>query len=125
MPEFKTCTALIISKSFSYLQTFKQRSAICVKFKIETIWIAYLHSSCLNKLAANEIEFLRGVVRTVFDNEQVVGKRYRVKADQSTIPSSGVSSSIYLCIDKTSNIQSNESLRPVHWMFQPVDEISL
>ena len=74
-------------------------------------------------MAANEIEFPPGVVRTVFDNEQVVGKRYHVKADQSTIPSSVVSSSIYLSIDKTSDIQNNETLRPVHWMFQPVDEI--
>ena len=71
-------------------------------------------TSCLNKSAANEIEFVTGVVQTVFDNEQVVRKKYRVKADQSTVPSSVVSSSIYLSIDKTSDIQNNESLRPVH-----------
>ena len=72
---------------------------------------------------SNEIEFPPGVVRTVFDDEQVVGKRYCVKADQSTVPSSVVSSSIYLSINKTSDIQNNESLRPVHWMFQPDYEI--
>ena len=80
-------------------------------------------TSWLNKLAANEIEFPPGVVQTVFDNEQVVGKRYHVKADQSTVPSSIIPSSIYLSIDKTNDIQNNENLRLVHLMFQPVDDI--
>ena len=43
-------------------------------------------TSWLNKLVANEIEFPPGAVQTVFDNEQVVGKRYHVKANQSTVP---------------------------------------
>ena len=31
--------------------------------------------------ALDEIEFPKGLVRAVFENEQVVGKRYSVKAD--------------------------------------------
>ena len=41
------------------------------------------------------MEFPPGVTRTVLDNEQVVGKKYLVKADQSTVLSSVVSISIY------------------------------
>ena len=104
MPEFKNCTALMISRSFSYLQTFKQRSTICVKFKLKPSGSHNYITSWLNKSASNEIEFPRALVRTVFDKEQVVCKRYGVKADQSTVPSSIVSSRIYLSIDKSSSI---------------------
>ena len=53
-------------------------------------------TSWLNKSAANEIEFPPGAVRTE------IGKRYRVKADQSNVPSSVISSCIYLLIDESS-----------------------
>ena len=39
----------------------------------------------LNKAASTEIPFSPGIVRVVFDNEQVIGKRFRVKANQSPV----------------------------------------
>ena len=40
----------------------------------------------LNKAASTEIPFPPVIVRAVFDNEQVTGKRYRVRTNQSSYP---------------------------------------
>ena len=39
-------------------------------------------STWLNKAAESEIKFPNGIVRVVFDNEQMIGKCYQVKAEQ-------------------------------------------
>jgi len=79
----------------------------------------------LNESAANEIEFPPGIVRVVFDNEQVIGKRYRVKANQTSVPTSVTSSSVYLSIDKGNNIQTEEKFQPSNWMFDSLDETTM
>ena len=79
----------------------------------------------LNKASAKEITFPSGLVRVVFDNEQVIGKRYRVKANQSNVPSSVISSSIYLSIDESSEIQNIENLKPSYWMFDDFDDAKI
>ena len=56
--------------------------------------------------ALDEIEFPKGLVRAVFDNKQVVGKRYSVKTDCNAVPVSVITSFAYLCIDTSSNIQN-------------------
>ena len=59
-------------------------------------------TSRLNEAASTEIEFPPGTVRVVFDNKQIIGKRYRVKANQSSVPTSVIKSTIYLSIDESS-----------------------
>ena len=63
------------------------------------------------------------LVRVVFDNEQVIVKRYRVKANQQSVPTSVITSHAYLSIDVTNDIQYNNAYSPSHWMFQPADEL--
>ena len=53
------------------------------------------------------------------------GKRYCVKANQSSIPSSVISSSAYISIDKTNDIQYNDDFKPANWMFKPIQETLL
>ena len=79
-------------------------------------------STWLNKAAESEIKFPNGIVRVVFDNEQVIGKRYRVKADQALVPASVITSSAYLIIDDSNNMQFEDTYKPSDWMFKSVDE---
>ena len=65
----------------------------------------------LNKAASTEIPFPPGIVRVVFDNEQVIGKCYRVKANQSSVPSSVVTSMAYLLIHESSQLQYQATLK--------------
>ena len=62
-------------------------------------------STWLNKAAESEIKFPNSIVRVVFDNEQVIGKCYRVKADQASVPASIITSRAYLKIDDSNNMQ--------------------
>ena len=78
-------------------------------------------TSWLNKAASANIEFPPGTVRVVFNNEQVIGKRYRVKTNQSSVPTSVVTSAIYLSIDESSQMQIDEYFKLSNWMFDPVD----
>ena len=76
----------------------------------------------LNKAASTEIPFPPGIVRVVFDNEQVIGKCYRVKANQSSVPSSVVTSMAYLLIDGSNKLQYQDTLKPSGWMFDDISE---
>ena len=60
-----------------------------------------------------------GVVRIVFDNEQVIGKRYSVKVNMRNVPTSVITSHAYLKID-TCDIQTKSHLKPEHWLFKPM-----
>ena len=82
-------------------------------------------TSWLNKSAECPINFPPGVVRVVFDNEQVIGKRYRVKANQFSVTSSFISCSSYVSIDKTNDIQYSNDFKPANWMFKPIRETLL
>ena len=82
-------------------------------------------TSWLNKSIECLIDFPPGVVRVVFNNEQVIGKRYRVKANQSSVLSSIILSRAYISIDNTNHIQYNDDFKPANWMFKPIQEILL
>ena len=56
-------------------------------------------------------------MRVVFDYEQIIGKRYRVKANQSSVPTSVITSTIYLSIDESSQMQIDEYFKLSNWMF--------
>ena len=55
----------------------------------------------LENHSQNEIEFPSGLVRVVFDNVQKVGKRYTVRADNSSVPLSVVTSMLTFVLTKT------------------------
>ena len=76
-------------------------------------------SSWLNNAASKPIEFPQGLIRVVFDNGQVIGKRYQVKANQQHVPPS-VITSIYLTIDSDNFIQYGNEFKPSNWMFDTV-----
>ena len=82
-------------------------------------------TSWLNSSASSEIEFPEGIVRVVFDNEQIIGKRYRVKTNQSAVPASVISSSAYLSIENKSKIQYDDRFMPSKWMFDSLDDVTI
>ena len=64
-------------------------------------------------------------MREVFDNEQIAGKRYEVKANQSTVPASVTSSSVYLSIDRENKIQYDDHFTSSKWMFDSLDHVTI
>ena len=52
----------------------------------------------------------------------MIGKRYRVKADQALVPASTITSSTYLIIDDSNNMQFEDTYKPSDWLFKSVDE---
>ena len=64
----------------------------------------------------DEIKFPHGVVRGVFDNEQVIGKSYRIK-NENKVPSSIVTSNLYISIDPCSALQNNVDFALNNWLF--------
>jgi len=48
-----------------------------------------------------------------------------VKANQTSVPTSVTSSSVYLSIDKGNNIQTEEKFQPSNWMFDSLDETTM
>ena len=77
-------------------------------------------SSWLNNAASKPIEFSQGLVRVVFDNEQVIGKRYQIKGNQQSVPSSVITSNIYLAIGSDNFIQYDKEFKLSGWMFDTV-----
>ena len=63
-------------------------------------------SNWLSEQSKDELEFPEGVVRCLFDNEQVVGKRYSVKSDQNTVPMSVITSHACMVIDSDVTLQT-------------------
>ena len=61
--------------------------------------------------AGEELTVPKGVVRIVFDIEQVIGKRYSVKVNIRNVPTSVITSHAYLKID-TCDIQTKSYLKP-------------
>ena len=71
--------------------------------------------------AGEQLTVSEGVVRIVFDNEQVIGKTYSVKVNMRNVPTSVITSHAYLKID-TCDIQTKSPLKPEHWLFKPISD---
>ena len=52
----------------------------------------------LTKNTENKIPFLDGLIKVVFDNEQVTGKNYKVKVSGNSVKSSVITSKAYFKI---------------------------
>ena len=61
--------------------------------------------SWLSSQAKEEIKVSRGAVKIVFDNEQVIGKRYTVKSSRNAVPLSVITSHVYISIDVDNSLK--------------------
>ena len=59
----------------------------------------------LNKSAEAPLSVPSGLVRCIFDNNQVIGKRYRVKANKTSVPASVITSHACIMIDSNNHVQ--------------------
>ncbi len=81
----------------------------------------YLQKWILDQVA-EPIPYPTGLAKSVFDNEQVIGKTRSVKAENK-VPGSVITSHAYMSIDSSNQMQSND-LRfcPRLWFFKPPTE---
>ena len=84
----------------------------------------YLKSS-LSSQAKEEIKVPRGAVKIVFDNEQVIGKRYTVKSSRNAVPRSVMTNHVYISIDVGNSMQCLSELKPCHWIFSQFTDMLL
>ena len=75
----------------------------------------------LNAQAKQEISFPSGIVRIVFDNEQVIGKKYNISVSTSTVKNSVITSSAYLVIQDDSTLQTEKIFSPENWYFSSLN----
>ena len=78
----------------------------------------------LSQNAKTEITFPERTVRVVFDNEQVVGKRYTVNVENFGVPISVITSHAYLEMDCYEEIQYSSTLSPKNWLVKPLDFVN-
>ena len=71
----------------------------------------------LKNSAAEPLSVPPGLVRLVFDNEQVIGKRYRVKANKASVSASVITSHASIMIDKDNFIQYQDDYKPSTWLY--------
>ena len=80
--------------------------------------------SALEKNAEEELAVLSGIIRVVFDNEQILEKRYTINVDNPRVPISVITSHSYLLYEtknSQSNIQSCKVVSLKNWKFiEPV-----
>ena len=85
--------------------------------------------TCLKNWLANkakdELKVPNGIVKIVFDNEQVVGKKYTVKSDSNVVPMGVVTSHIYVSIDQQNIAQNLIDLKPEQWMFNRLTDVQM
>ena len=73
----------------------------------------------LTKNAENEIPFPEGLIKVVFDNEQVIGKNYKAKVSGNLVKSSVITSKAYIKISD-SDIQGFADMKPKYWFSRPI-----
>lgn len=75
----------------------------------------------MTEQADKPMRFPDGLVRSVFDNEQLVGKTYRVKSENK-ISTIVITSHLYIAIDEKNLTQTEEKYVPSNWLFsKPTD----
>lgn len=95
------------------LLSYNGRTAPAGSYDFLSKWMA--------EQSENVIRFPNGIVRSVFDNEQVIGKTYKVSAENK-VPSSIVTSHIYISIDPVSELQDQPQFAPNCWLFDEPNE---
>lgn len=75
----------------------------------------------LKEQAKEPLKYPEGVVKSVFDNSQKVGKTYLISGT-NTVPTSVITSHLWITLEKDSNLQNDQKYRPEEWMWKDVDE---
>ena len=77
----------------------------------------------LKKQAQNPIEFPPGLVKVVFDNFQKVGRTYAITGT-NIVPTSVITSSVWITLDTVSNMQECKVFEPNEWLWGEIDDDS-
>ena len=90
------------------------------KLNIRTFWAPggsnpYLQQ-WLNQQSDKEIVSPAGLVKSVFDNNQKVGKIWCVITGDNVVPAIVITSHLNVTFDPESSLQNNESLNSENWM---------
>ena len=71
----------------------------------------------LNQQSHTAIPFPNGLAKSVFDNNQKVGKTYVITAD-NTVPTIAMTSHLHIIFDAHSEVQNDNTLKPEKWMWK-------
>ena len=109
----------IFTYSFSH-----SRSLIGTNNSFLPAWSNTYLTNWFNKKTEIEILFPDGLIKVVFDNEQVIGKNCKVKFSGILVRSSVITSKAYLKISD-SGIQGFADMKPKYWFFSTNDDVLL
>jgi len=70
----------------------------------------------LNVQASHPLKFPDGFVKAIFDNNQKVGRTYMITGT-NTVPTSVMTSHLWVTLDPDSTVQSNSLYKPENWMW--------
>ena len=76
--------------------------------------------SWLKEQASEPLKFPDGLCKAIFDNSQKIGKTYLISGD-NVVPTSVITSHLWLTLDPNSTIQSNQMYKPTNWMWEMVN----
>ena len=75
----------------------------------------------LKEQSKDPLKFPEGLVKSVFDNNQKVGKTYLI-SETNIVPTSVITSHLWIIFDPTSKMQEKSSLKPCAWMQKELDD---
>ena len=119
----KTLRLVAVFKLVSLIRAFHRsgpRNDIenCAIFNLSTPSGGYSYlSNWLNELANGPISFPPGLARAIFDNNQKVGRTYIITGDNK-VPTTTMTSHLWLTLDESSRHQEIEELMPKNWMWK-------
>lgn len=74
----------------------------------------------LKEQASEPLHFPNGLCKAVFDNNQKVGKTYLITGT-NTVPTSVMTSHLWISLDVNNLMQNDSKLRPDKWMWESMD----
>lgn len=81
-------------------------------------------SKWLRDQSKKPLKYPTGLVKSVFDNSQKVGKTYLI-SETNIVPTSIITSHLLITLDKSNKLQENKRFQPGEWMWKVVDKVDL
>ena len=75
----------------------------------------------LKDQSKDPIKYPSGLVKSVFDNSQKVGKTYTITGT-NIVPTSVITSHLWITLDKYSDLQEQLKYKPGEWMWEEIDQ---
>ena len=107
----------IIAYSYTHNKNLIQMNSKTLPSGIITTIRKFLEDS-----SSEPIPFPPGCVRVVFDNEQTIGKRYRIHVSSPNVPLPVITSHAYIVINNKNDVESFHHLSPRIWRNGNVSE---